>query len=291
MMAIKKISNEQLSIEVGEFGAELQSIKKDGLEYLWQGNPDFWGRRAPVLFPIVGKLKHGRYTYDDASFQLSGHGFARDKAFKLIDGSDEAVIYELKSDKETKIIYPFDFRLRITYKLRGNQLSVNWEVKNLDETEMYFGIGAHPAFNVPLGTGKFEDYSLVITPGKNRQLIPLNVSEGTIDLAKRQVSKDNTFNLSRSLFKHDALVLETPEATEVVLSNSVNDRSVKVSWDHMPFVGLWSPYPSEASFVCIEPWCGIADDDNTDGDLTTKFGINMLSPGKKFKAGYTITIN
>ena len=181
--------------------------------------------------------------------------------------------------------------MRITYKLHGNQLSVNWEVKNLDETEMYFGIGAHPAFNVPLGSGKFEDYSLVITPEKNRQLIPLNVSEGTIDLAKRQVSKDNIFNLSRALFKHDALVFETPEATQVVLSNSVNDRSVKVSWEHMPFVGLWSPYPNEAPFVCIEPWCGIADDDNTDGDLTTKFGINMLSPGKKFKAGYTITIN
>ena len=135
-MAIKKISNEQLSIEVGEFGAELQSIKKDGLEYLWQGNPDFWGRRAPVLFPIVGKLKHGRYIYDDATFKLSGHGFARDKAFNLIDGNDDAIVYELRSDKETKTVYPFEFRLRITYRLKGNQLSVNWEVKNLDEIEM-----------------------------------------------------------------------------------------------------------------------------------------------------------
>lgn len=291
MMTTTKISNEQLSIAVDEFGAELQSIKKDGIEYLWQGNPDFWGRKAPVLFPIVGKLKHGTYIYDDASFQLSGHGFARDKPFKLVDSSDEAVTYELKSDKETKIIYPFDFRLRITYRLYGDQLSVNWEVKNLDEIEMFFGIGAHPAFNVPLGTGKFEDYSLNISPVKKRQMIPLNVAQGTIDLTKKQAVEANTFSLSRELFKNDALVFETPEATEVVLSNSVNDRSVKVSFEHMPFVGLWSPYPSEAPFVCIEPWCGIADDDNTDGDLTTKFGINMLSPGKKFKASYTITIN
>ncbi|MCJ1977640.1 aldose 1-epimerase family protein [Pseudolactococcus paracarnosus] len=290
-MTTRKISNDQLHIEIDAFGAELQSIRKDGLEYLWQGNPEFWGRKSPVLFPIVGKLKHGRYVYDDAIFKMSGHGFARDKAFNLIDENDESVVYELRSDKETKIVYPFEFRLRITYRLNGNQLSVNWEVKNLDEIEMFFGIGAHPAFNVPLGTGKFEDYSLGISPEKNRQLIPLNVEQGTIELNKKQVVEGHTFNLSRELFKGDALVFETPEATEVVLSNSVNERSVKVSWEHMPFVGLWSPYPSEAPFVCIEPWCGIADDDNTDGDLTTKFGINMLSPGKKFKAGYTITIN
>ena len=289
-MTTTKLSNDVLSIEIQDFGAELHSIKKDDVEYLWQGDPDFWARQAPVLFPIVGKLKNGSYTYDNETFKLGGHGFACDQVFKLLESEANEAIFELRTSRETRAVYPFDFRLRITYKLIGNQLTVKWEVKNLDDQEMYFGIGAHPAFNVPLENGTFEDYRLTISPAKSRQYIPLNPATGVLDLSQKHAVDQNDFTLTRELFKDDALVFETPEATEVCLSSTVNDRSVKISWEDMPFVGLWSPYPAEAPFVCIEPWCGIADDQNTDGDLTTKFGINTLAHGKKFKASYTITI-
>lgn len=290
-MTTTKISNDVLSIVIQDFGAELHSIQKDNVEYLWQGDPDFWARQAPVLFPIVGKLKNGSYTYDNETFKLGGHGFARDQVFELLESEEDAVVFELRANRETREVYPFEFRLRITYKLVGNQLTVQWKVKNLDDQEMYFGIGAHPAFNVPLENGKFEDYRLTITPAHPRQYIPLNPATGVLDLSQKHVVDQTEFALTRELFKDDALVFETPEATEVCLSSTVNDRSVKISWENMPFVGLWSPYPAEAPFVCIEPWCGIADDQNTDGDLTTKFGINALAHGKKFKASYTITIN
>jgi galactose mutarotase-like enzyme len=285
------MSNDVLKITIDTFGAELTSIKKDEIEYLWQGDPAFWARQAPVLFPIVGKLKNGSYTYNDETFKLGGHGFARDNEFEVLDSDADEVIFELKDSKATKAVYPFDFRLRITYKLKGNQLTVKWEVKNQDVKELFFGIGAHPAFNVPLESGNFEDYKLTLNPAQARQFIPLDAAAGTLKLDEKHELAQNEFALTRELFKNDALIFETPEATEVVLSNSVNDRSVKVSWENMPFVGLWSPYPREAPFVCIEPWCGIADDENTDGDLTTKFGINSLASGKKFKASYTIEIN
>ncbi|GFH42367.1 aldose 1-epimerase [Lactococcus hodotermopsidis] len=290
-MTTTKISSDVLEITVATFGAELHSIKKDGIEYLWQGNPEFWARKAPILFPIVGKLKNGSYRYNDENFKMAGHGFARDNMFKLIDSDEDDLVFELKDSKETKLSYPFDFRLRVSYKLRGNKLLVKWEVKNQDEQEMYFGIGAHPAFNVPLESGTFEAYKLTITPTQSRQFIPLDPETGTLDLDKKTLLEQNEFSLTHDLFKDDALIFETPKATEVVLSNSIDNRSVKIAWKNMPFLGLWSPYPAQAPFVCIEPWCGIADDENTDGDLTTKFGINSLDPGKKFKAEYTIEIN
>ncbi|MDR1606114.1 MAG: aldose 1-epimerase family protein [Streptococcaceae bacterium] len=290
-MTTVKLSNQLLEVAIDTFGAELQSIQKDKIEYLWQGDPDFWARRAPVLFPIVGKLKNGTYVYQDETFELTGHGFARDTAFELLTSDEDEAIFELKASKETKAVYPFEFRLRITYRLIGNQLTVKWEVKNQDEKALFFGIGAHPAFNVPLEKGQFEDYHLTISPAQARQFIPLDVETGTLKLSQKQVRTAQTFQLSHDLFDQDALIFETPEATEVVLRNSIDDRAVKITWEDMPFVGLWSPYPAQAPFVCIEPWCGIADDENTDGDFTTKFGINSLAPGKKFKARYTITID
>lgn len=102
---------------------------------------------------------------------------------------------------------------------------------------------------------------------------------------------ESEFPLTRELFSGDALVFETPEKTDVIFSNTADDRNVKISYENMPFLGIWSPYPAEAPFVCVEPWCGIADDDQTDGNIATKFGINELLPDEKFECKYTIEIN
>lgn len=289
-MTTINLSSDVLNVAIQPFGAELQSIQKEGVEYLWQGDPDFWARKAPVLFPIVGKLKNGTYTYQDEIYKMGGHGFARDSKFELLESEVDKAVFELKANRETLAVYPFDFRLRITYQLRDNVLNVKWEVKNLDDQDIYFGIGAHPAFNVPLVNGDFEDYQLSISPAKPHQFIPLDPETGVLHLSQVKEISQNVYPLSRELFQKDALIFETPEATEVSLTNRLDNRAVTITWEDMPFVGLWSPYPAEAPFVCIEPWCGIADDQNTDGDITTKFGINSLARGKKFKAAYTITI-
>ena len=143
------LSNGVLTVEVSGHGAELQSIRKGGVEYLWQGDPAFWGRRSPVLFPIVGSVWESRYRVNGTTYELGQHGFARDMDFELVGSSDSEVRYRLTSSDETMNKYPFGFILEIAYRLHGNCLDVIWEVTNPTDKEIYFQIGAHPAFNYP----------------------------------------------------------------------------------------------------------------------------------------------
>jgi galactose mutarotase-like enzyme len=258
---------------------------------LWQADSKFWGRHAPVLFPIVGKLKNGEYHYNNETYKMGGHGFARDNEFKLIHADKNELVYELRESAESLNQYPFKFSFKVSYQLTNNKIRVRYEVKNEDEKFMSFGVGAHPAFNVPLEQGTFEDYKLTLFPTEHRQFIPLNPPTGTIKLDSTIDAEVNELPLTHALFEQDALVYSSSDEMKICLTNSLDARSVVVSWKNMPYFGLWSPYPAEAPFVCIEPWCGIADDENTDGDLTTKFGINELAPEGQFACEYTIEIN
>ena len=285
------LKNDKLKLVVDTFGAELHSVKKDAIEYLWQADKQYWARHAPVLFPIVGKLKNGEYQFDGKTYEMSGHGFARDNEFELVKSDNDELIYELRENEDSLVHYPFNFRFRVAYKLTDNKIRVRYEVKNEDDKFMNFGVGAHPAFNVPLENGNFEDYKLTILPAEKRTFIPLDPPSGTLKLDQKSEVKVDELPLTRELFNKDALVYTSSDKMSVKLTNTIDDRSVEVSWKNMPYFGLWSPYPAEAPFVCIEPWSGIADDINTDGDLTTKFGINELGPEGKFACEYTITIN
>lgn len=165
-----ELSNDQLSIVISSQGAELQSIlsKNTGIEYMWSGNPAYWGKKSPVLFPIVGGLKNNRYTYQGKEYSMSRHGFARDRFFTISKQTDESVTYSLKSDEETKSVYPFDFIFSINYELVGNQLKISYQIENIGEEDMYCSVGAHPAFAVPLiADTSFEDYYLQFEQQEN----------------------------------------------------------------------------------------------------------------------------
>lgn len=285
------LKNESLTVEVDTFGAELHSVQKEGIEYLWQADADFWGRHAPVLFPIVGKLKEGRYSYDGKDYLMSGHGFARDSEFKLIKEQEDELIYEMTSNTQTLLSYPFAFSFKVSYKLTDNQVRVRYQVENKDDKILIFGVGAHPAFNVPLENGNFEDYKLTISPSEKRTFIPLDVATGTLKREEQIEVEVDDLPLCRELFAKDALVYTSSEEMSVALTNTIDKRGVKVTWKDMPFFGLWSPYPAEAPFVCIEPWCGIADEANTSGRLDEKFGMNQLKPQEEFSCEYVIEIN
>lgn len=287
------LKNSQLEVAIDTFGAEMHSIQKDGIEYLWQADAKFWGRHAPVLFPIVGKLKNGTYNYDGKAYKMGGHGFARDNEFELVSADENQVRFELRQSDETLAHYPFKFTFNVSYELNGNKIKVRYEVSNEDEKEMKFGVGAHPAFNVPLieGKGSFEDYKLTISPAEKRTFIPLDPPSGTLKVAEKKEVEVAELPLTRELFEQDALVYSSSEAMKVSLTNSQDAHSVSLSWQNMPYFGLWSPYPAEAPFVCIEPWCGLADDAATSGDLASKFGINTLAPKAKFACEYEIEIN
>ncbi|MFP1649377.1 aldose 1-epimerase family protein [Enterococcus mundtii] len=286
------IQNDQLIAEISEHGAELISLKskEHDLEYIWQGDPKYWGRHAPVLFPIVGRLKNDQYVYQGKTYSMGQHGFARDMDFEVAEHEQERAKFVLKSTPETKENYPFDFELALVYELGGDGITVHYQVENIGEEEMYFSIGGHPAFNVPLEEGlTFEDFYLAFSPRKSRLRLPL--AGPFIDMEQKTIGQTNTnLALFRELFDQDALVFETRGLNAYSIRSEKSSHSVTLSYKDMPYVGIWSPYPKEAPFVCIEPWFGIADTVDSNGQLNEKAGINQLGAHELFKTKYSITV-
>ncbi|MEI5992525.1 aldose 1-epimerase family protein [Candidatus Enterococcus mansonii] len=286
-----QIENDFLIATIAEEGAELISLKSkhNDIEYIWQGDPAFWGRHAPVLFPIVGRLKNDQYTYENQTYQMGQHGFARDSLFEVIEHGSELVSLSLKSSKESKKGYPFDFELILSYALEEDKLAVSYQVENTGKEEMYFSIGGHPAFNVPLEKHlSFDDYYLGFSPQKSRIQIPLVGPYA--DFEHKTLGQTNTsLDLRHELFKNDAIIFETKGTNSFTIATDESPHSIRLSYTDMPYVGLWSPYGKDAPFVCIEPWCGIADATNATGNLIDKIGINKLAASTIFKTGYTLT--
>ncbi|MFY1068781.1 aldose 1-epimerase family protein [Enterococcus sp. AD013-P3] len=286
------IENGQLIATIAYHGAQLTSIKSKatGLEYLWTADPAYWGRHAPILFPIVGSLKDGSYRYQGKTYHLPQHGFARDRDFQLVEQSGEAVTFCLKADLQTKAVYPFDFELYVHYELGGEGVQVRYEVKNPASEELLFSIGGHPGFNVPLTEDlTFEDYYLAFSPMKSRITLPLK--DGFIDAAQKTLGATNTnLKLTHEMFENDALIYESKGLTKITIASDKSPHSVSVAFNNMPYFGIWSPYPKESPFICIEPWAGIADTIDATGELADKLGIQKLGPEETFVTKYAITV-
>lgn len=286
------LKNQYLTVQIDELGAELTSVTDtDGLEYIWQADPTYWKRHAPILFPIVGRLKDNQYQYDGQTYEMTQHGFARDNQFKVESQLSAKVSLVLHPNDETMAKYPFKFELRIIYELVDHQLNVSLNVINPAQDTLLFSIGAHPGFNVPLvkGRGSFEDSFVRVAPKKAYTQIPLKppysdpTDPKTIDLTK-------PLSLDHDLFNSDAIVLSLEHReTTVMLANAQDDHGVSLTVENAPYVGIWSPYPKKAPFVCVEPWWGLADTVNSDGKLTDKFAINKLAGRHAFAGRYSIS--
>ncbi|MBA4259829.1 MAG: aldose epimerase [Chitinophaga sp.] len=285
------IENNQLKIAISEKGAELQEIfsKETQLDYLWSGDATFWGKKSPVLFPIVGTLKNNQFTHNGESYQLSRHGFARDKSFKLTESSSNRVCLTLDADAETLTQYPFLFRLNIVYEIIKNKLSCTYQITNIDVKPLHFSVGAHPAFKVPLEEAyQFNDYYLEFNQSESAGKWPIT-AEGLID--ENPVPffhSNNRINLSKELFYGDALVFKQLESSSIRLCNDQSKHGFTFSWTEFPFMGIWSA--KDAPFVCLEPWCGIADSVNATGELREKEGMILLTPGQSTDRTWTIEL-
>lgn len=286
------LSNGELRIEVSGHGAELQSIRKGDVEYLWQGDPSFWGRRSPVLFPIVGSVWESRYRIDGVEYQLGQHGFARDMDFVKVCESDTEVRYRLESSPQTKEKFPYDFCLEIAYRLHGRCLDVIWEVSNPSETDIHFQIGAHPAFFYPdydpqsSGRGRF-------TFDKTEGLECIRIKEkGCVDAETKWPLEltEGILKLEKDIFDAiDTIMLQDSQVQRVSMFREGGSPWLSLSFD-APVVGIWSPPGKNAPFICIEPWYGRCDRAGYEGDFRDKDWINRLSPGEKFESVYTIEI-
>ncbi|KAF2082178.1 aldose 1-epimerase family protein [Flavobacterium sharifuzzamanii] len=278
------ISNSILKASIKHAGAELFSIKNNqNDEYIWEGNPDFWGKHSPVLFPIVGTLKNNTYTINEKEYHLPRHGFARDMDFELIEKTENKAIFSLKSSEETLQKYPFEFELQLIYTLIENALELEYKVINNGKEKMPFSIGAHPAIALP---DNFEDYAFQFEKEENLKYYLL---ENDLISSKTKVleTKYNLVPLNYELFKNDALIFKTLESKSLTILNN-SKPYVKVSYNDFPSLGIWTK--ENAPFICIEPWLGYSDTDENSGDLYEKEGILVLDEKKTFSAKFSITI-
>lgn len=284
-----QIENSRLRVSIHPLGAELKSVfhKDYNLEYIWQGDPAFWAKSSPVLFPIVGELKDKTYRYKGQSYQLSRHGFAREKEFAVSSRDENVVTFTLESSAETKAVYPFDFRFSITYTLEEDTLQVRYGVSNRSEGEMLFSVGGHPAFNLPLAEGtSYTDYRLAFAENETAGRWPIS-KQGLIEKEPQPLLQNsNVLPLSKELFAKDAVVLKHLQSDNVQLLSDKTEHGLKFSFDGFPYLGLWAA--PGADFLCIEPWCGIADSVDADGNLENKEGINRLVAGESFAAEWIV---
>lgn len=290
-----QLSNEKLEIKVNYHGAELRSVKgkSTGTEYLWNADSKYWGRSSPVLFPFVGSVKDKKYQYEGQQYPMNQHGFARDMDFELISQNENEIWFGVDSTEETYKVYPFWFRLEIGYRLEENTVTVMWKVKNKDNKEMYFSIGAHPAFFCPIREGeKQSDYNLRLW-GKDGEILErfCNTVFGQGGLVTTQkkdyVLSNGLLPIAKDLFDGDAFVIENHQIGRVALLDGSRKEYLAVEFD-APLVGIWSPPKKQAPFVCIEPWYGRCDSEVFEGELKDREWGNTLKPDEEFHAKYKI---
>lgn len=301
------LKNNELTISVKEHGAELCSIKAGEREYLWQAYPEFWKRHSPVLFPIVGSVWNGEYRSHGNAYKLGQHGIVRDMDFTLLSADEEKVEFVLEYSSETLQKYPYPFLLKIGYRLKGKTVDVIWKIENPSDEDMYFQIGAHPAFHWPLLSNSAIESGVESMNEELKQctergyfLFEPKVEEidctvitqgGCVDTSveKKLPVESGYLALNTDSFNQDALILENSQVNAVALCDQSKKPYLKLSFD-APLVGLWSPPGKNAPFVCIEPWYGRTDRVGYEGDYEDKDWIMKLEGRATFETMYRIEI-
>ena len=286
-----KLSNHIMEVEISTQGAELTRVfsKKHHLDYLWNGNPEYWAKHSPVLFPIVGELKNHSYTYKGKTYEMGRHGFARDMPFSVSDKFEHSVTLSITNTSETEAMYPFPFRFSIQYTIDESRLYVIYKVENKGSDDMYFSIGGHPAFKVPLRENlAFEDYYLSFSQVENAERYPLS-GDGLIETTPTPFfTNAEKLPLKRSLFYDDALVFKNIQSNSITLETDKDDHGLIFYFEDFSYLGIWTK--KDADFICLEPWEGIADSVHATGDLTAKEGIVQLPSNQIFERQWSIEL-
>lgn len=276
------IANSNLTAQINHSGAELFSLKNNkNKEFIWDGNPIFWGKHSPILFPIVGTLKNNSYRYNNIEYHLSRHGFARDMEFELIDKKENSATFSIQFSKETLKVYPFEFELQIIYTLDKNSLSIQYKVINNSKSQMPFSIGAHPAFALP---GNFENYSIEFELDESLEYYLLEndlISKKTKNIA----IQNKQVPLSYPLFENDALIFKSLKSNSLTILENSNPI-LRVNFKDFPNLGIWTK--KDAPFLCVEPWFGYSDTEENSGNIFEKEGVQILNSGESFKAKFNI---
>ena len=286
---IYTLKNDILTVEVNSVGAELYSAKRDGVEYVWQGDERYWGDRAPMLFPICGRFYEGKYVYEGKTYEMGGHGFVRKRELAAEQVSDTEVRFLLSANEEIKAMYPFDFSLAIVYRLDGETLHTTYEITNTGDVILPATAGGHPGFNVPLdGKGAFDDYYLEFSEECYPDEMLLNGSYFAGRKRALNLEDGKIFRLKHSLFDEEGVFMSRA-ASSVTLKSDKTDRYVRVDYPDMYYLGFWQAAKVNAPYICIEPWCGFAGDDGYVVDISKRSDMLRIRPGCTKSVGYSVT--
>lgn len=276
------LKNQYLTAKIAEVGAELKSLMRDGVEFMYEGRPEVWNYSAPMVFPICGGLRDGKFIYEGKEYFLQKHGFVRTALFSVTSATDTEAVFTIESSEATKAVYPFDFILRVVFTLDGAALRVKYEVENTGEKTMYFSIGSHEAYKTEGGIERFDvvfDEPLTLTKTVIEQGITGNK---TVPVLKNSA----VYPLYESAFINDALVFQNIPARAATLRDRQTGRGVRVEFPDMKNMLLW--HVPDAPYMCIEPWSGMPDSVDTDGRIENKLDITALEAGKNYENEHLI---
>jgi len=291
---IYELMNNSIKVKADSVGAELKSIKRkndsENIEYLWQLNPEIWERQAPLLFPIIGRLKDNEYTYGGNIYKIDIHGFARFRDFKTIIISESEISFILEADEDTLAEYPFEFKLTVNYALSGNDIIKSHVIENVGKGRMPYEIGGHEGYNLALFDGEeMEDYYLGL---KGMEYVKTYTADENIMLNKDKKKVGLTSGriiLSPEVFKNDALIIDEFNERKIMLRNINNNRGIDVEFNDFKYLGLWTKY-MRSNYICIEPWSSLPDCNFLGKELLEKQDIRILNAGGTEKLIYTITV-
>lgn len=290
---MRVLENDKIKVVVSDHGAELSSVydKENEVERLWDANPKVWNRHAPILFPFVGKVNGGIYRIGEKEYTMkSQHGFARDMEFECVEITENSVTHRLTATKDTLVIYPFNFELLVTHRLdteNSRLLFIEWEIRNHSDETMYYSIGGHPAFTVPVENSEDRKNYYLEFPGRDDLVyISVNPDNGFV-LPEKEIPLE-TENGFVQFFEaiHDTLIFDYQNIKTVRIANPDKTPYVTMDCSEFPFLGIWAK--RTGNFICLEPWVGRADNDGFVGTLEEKTGMAKLAAGNNAKIKYTV---
>lgn len=286
-----QLQNGKITLTVSAYGAEMRSVKKDGREYLWDGDEAYWTDRSPLLFPYVGRFTDGKYRIGEKEYGMDIHGFAKNSEFSLTKQTEDQLVFELHDSERTYGMYPFRFCLQVIYTLAGQKIGIEYRVQNLSDTTMYFGIGGHPGFRLPFEDGvKFEDYYLEFAD----ECCPDRVGHTEAcflsgENTRFPLEENRRLRLRHDMFDEDAIVLQYM-ADCVSLKTDKGERKVTLYYPELPYLGIWHAPRTEAPYVCVEPWTSLPSRQDVVEDFRYKPDLIRLESRKSYSNCWSMEI-
>ncbi len=289
---IYTIKNDKIEVSVEDLGAQMRSIKDaTGKEYLWQGDEKYWNGSAPNLFPYIARLTEGKYILKGRTYEMPKHGFLRNSVLKLKEKTQTQMVFSLTDSEETYKMYPYHFEIKVKYELFENELKVSYNVANKDKKVMYFGVGGHPGFQVPVEKELFfEDYFIEFAKGTDMKRV--GMSEDCFVTGKDEafpLEENRRLYLHHNLFDDDAIILKDAPS-KVVLASEKGSARIEMETSHLEYLGIWHKPASDAPYVCIEPWSSLPSKKDIIEDLEKQDNLVSLKPDGYYTGFFKVKI-